>query len=206
MNPAPGVRPAHAADVPAILELVNAYAAAQLMLPRSPLAIYENLRDFVVVEDGGGIAGCGALHVVWGDLAEIRSIAVREDRKGAGLGRRIATALLDDAKRLRIPRVFAFTYVPQFFEKLGFRVVEHGELPHKVFGDCLNCPKFHACDETAVVLDLAPYPPALPERGPLSRPIPGLHQGPYPRPAGRSKGPGPDAAGDPEREQDREKR
>jgi amino-acid N-acetyltransferase len=176
------IRKANVRDVPSILEIVNDYAQEQVMLARSPLAIYENLRDYIVAVDADQVIGCGALHVVWGDLSEVRSIAIRKDRKGKGIGKLVAEALLEEANTLLLPKVFAFTYVPGFFESLGFRVVPHSELPHKVFTDCLNCPKFNACDEIAVLLDLRPVDGTFPQTGPLSRPVPGLFQGPFPLP------------------------
>ncbi|MEZ5989767.1 MAG: N-acetyltransferase [Planctomycetota bacterium] len=177
------IRSAIVRDVGDMLEIINDYAKAQVMLPRSPLFLYENLRDFVVAEQGGRILGCGSLHVVWGDLGEIRSIAVRPETKGQGLGKALALALIDQADQLFLPRVYAFTYVPGFFEKLGFRRVEHRELPHKVYGDCLNCPKFNACDEVAVVKDLRPIAEAFPTRGPLSGGADWLFRGPVPKQA-----------------------
>ena len=184
MSPEPDtsiqIRPATVRDVGPMLELINDYAAGAIMLARSPLALYENLRDFLVAERDGVILGCGALHVVWGDLAEIRSIAVLPDLKGKGLGLRMANQLLDEARKLLLPRVFAFTYSPGFFAKLNFHEVEHHELPHKVFGDCLNCPKFNACDEIAMLLELETNERAFPETGPLSRGGPGIALGPYP--------------------------
>ncbi len=174
------LRKANAEDVSAILALINGFAEEQLMLPRSPLSTFETLRDFTVAELGGRIVGCGALHVVWGDLAEVRSLAVDRSAQGTGLGMRLGHKLLDEATTLRIPRVFAFTYVPRYFERLGFEVVEHSTLPHKVFSDCMNCPKFQACDEIAMLKILSEATPETPPQGPLSRPLPGLFQGPYP--------------------------
>ena len=139
------------AHVEPIMELVNGLAADGVMLPRSPASIVEKLRDFVVAYVDGEFAGCGALAVIWTDIAEIRSIAVDPRFQKFGIGRDIALRLIDDAEELGIARVMAFTYVTGFFEKLGFGVVEHSSLPHKVFTDCLNCPKFHKCDEIAVV-------------------------------------------------------
>ncbi|MFT5731547.1 MAG: amino-acid N-acetyltransferase [Planctomycetota bacterium] len=139
------------AHVEPIMELVNGLAAQGVMLPRSPASIVEKLRDFVVTFVDGEFAGCGALAVIWTDIAEIRSIAVDPKFQKLGLGKMIALRLIEDAKELGIARVMAFTYVLGFFEKLGFEVVPHDSLPHKVFTDCLNCPKFHKCDEIAVV-------------------------------------------------------
>ena len=167
------IRKAKVADADSILRLVNALAKDQLMLPRSPASIIENLRDFVVAEQDGRFAGCGGLHVVWSDLAEIRSIAVEPELQRSGLGRRMAEQLIDEARELGVAKVFAFTYVPGFFERLGFGVVEHGSLPHKVFGDCMNCPKFNACDEIAMLRVLMEST-ATHEKGPLSLPLTGL--------------------------------
>lgn len=140
-------------DVPGMADLINYFAAQELMLPRSQYQIYQFLRDFVVVKDSDALIGCGALHVVWADLAEVRSLAVVEGWHGKGVGRCIVEALLEEVRRLGLPRVFTLTYQQQFFEDLGFHVVPKETLPHKVWGDCLNCPKFPNCDEIAMVLD-----------------------------------------------------
>ncbi len=159
-------------DVFAILELVNRLAAEGQMLPRSPASVVENLRDFVVAEADGKFAGCGALSLIWTDIAEIRSIVIAPEQRGTGLGFRLAERLMQDAEDLGVARVMAFTYVTGFFEKLGFSVVEHASLPHKVFNDCLNCPKFHQCDEVAV-LKILKETPDQPNAGPMSLPMPG---------------------------------
>lgn len=144
------VRPATAADADPILALVNELAVQQVMLPRSPASVIENLRDFAIAEVDGVFAGCGALAITWTDLAEVRSLAVDPRHQKHGVGRAIVDWLIADAQRLGINRLFAFTYVPGFFEKLQFTVAEHEELPHKVFNDCKHCPKFLACDEIAM--------------------------------------------------------
>ena len=174
------IRPATVHDTAEILELVNTLATDQLMLPRSPASVIENVRDFVVAEVDGQFGGCAALSIIWSDIGEVRSIAVPETYRSLGLGRRLAEYLLEEAESLGLARVMAFTYVPGFFEKLGFQVVEHASLPHKVFNDCLNCPKFHQCDEIAVLKELGPLDEdgRPPERGPLSLPQPGT---PLPR-------------------------
>ena len=164
-------RKATVQDAQQIMELVNSLAADQIMLPRSPASVIENIRDFTIVEVDGELAGCGGLHVVWSDLAEVRSLAVSPTIQSKGLGRRIVEHLVEEDEQLGIAKLFAFTYVPGFFEKLGFGVVEHASLPHKVFGDCLNCPKFHCCDEIAMVRVLRESED-LPSRGPLSHPLP----------------------------------
>lgn len=160
------------AHVSPILELVNGLAQEGVMLPRSPASIVEKLRDFVVTTVDGEFAGCAALSVIWTDIAEIRSIAVDPKFQKLGLGRRMAEHLIDDARDLGIARVMAFTYVTGFFERLGFEVVEHNSLPHKVFNDCLNCPKFHKCDEVAVVKTLQ-EPTEAPTLSNVALPTPG---------------------------------
>lgn len=174
------IRRATVNDAADILDLVNGLATDQVMLPRSPASVIENIRDFVIAEIDGQFAGCAALSIIWSDIAEIRSIAVPAEYRAAGVGRKLAEFLLAEAEELGIARVMAFTYVQGFFAKLGFHVVEHSSLPHKVFNDCLNCPKFHKCDEIAVLKELGPLDEhgRPPERGPLSLPRPGT---PLPR-------------------------
>jgi amino-acid N-acetyltransferase len=141
-------------DPPLIVALVNHYADRQLMLPRSLNETYECLRDFFVWRQEGELLGCSALHVSWQGLGEVRSLAVRETATGRGIGRRLVQSCLDEARALGMHRVFALTYVPDFFKRLGFRPYAKENLPHKVWADCLNCPKFPDCDEVALVLDL----------------------------------------------------
>ena len=148
------VRKARLSDARAIHSLVNSYAQKGLLLPRSISSIYEHIRDFWVYEERGEILGCCALQIVWEDLAEIRSLAVREDRKGEGIGRKLVEACLEEARELGIEKVFSLTYAKDFFEGLGFSVVDKSVLPHKVWGDCVNCAKFPNCDEIAVILRL----------------------------------------------------
>ena len=171
------IRPATVGDAADIMELVNGLATDQVMLPRSPASVIENIRDFVVSEVGEHFGGCGALAVIWSDIAEVRSIAVEPRFQKLGIGRRMTERLLAEAETLGVARVMAFTYVPEFFEKLGFRVVDHASLPHKVFNDCLNCPKFYKCDEVAVLKELRAAGDA-PDMGPMSLPRPGT---PLPR-------------------------
>ncbi len=149
------VRKARLKDAGAIHSLINTYASDGILLPRSLNSIYEHIRDFWVYEEEGNILGCCALQIVWEDLAEIRSFAVRKDRKGEGIGRALIEACLKEARELGIEKVFSLTYVKDYFEKLGFRMIDKDRLPHKVWSDCINCPKFPKCDETAVILELS---------------------------------------------------
>lgn len=143
-------------DIPAILEIINAYAAQGLMLPRTEFEMSEAIRDFTVVTSGSELLGCGALHFYSPTVGEIRSLAVAPRTKAHGVGRRVVEALIEEAQLYELDAVFAFTYVAGFFEKLSFDVVERGVLPLKAWRDCLRCPKFHACDEIAVLRILRP--------------------------------------------------
>jgi amino-acid N-acetyltransferase len=148
------IRKAQVSDVPEIQRLVNYFAEKDQMLPRSLNTIYESLRDFFVVENGGKVVGCCALHITWNDLAEIKSLAVDESHQGSGLGRLLVEACLSEARQLGIPRVFCLTYVPEFFERLGFTRTDKSRLPHKIWSECINCHKFPNCGEEAMILDL----------------------------------------------------
>ena len=150
------VRKAAMGDIAAILELINGYAAQGLMLPRTEFEMSEAIRDFTVVADGGRLLGCGALHFYSPTVGEIRSLAVAEHAKTRGVGRRLVEALIEEAQLYKLDAVFAFTYVVGFFNKLGFQEVERGLLPLKAWKDCLRCPKFHSCDEIAVLRVLCP--------------------------------------------------
>jgi amino-acid N-acetyltransferase len=143
------VRKAAMRDIPNVLSLINAYAAGGIMLPRTEFELSENIRDFSVVYDDDVLAGCGALHFYTPTTAEVRSLAVLPERKQYGIGRLIVEALEHEARANDLEAIFAFTYVPGFFQKLGFTEVERGELPLKAWKDCLRCPKFQNCDEIA---------------------------------------------------------
>jgi amino-acid N-acetyltransferase len=148
------LRRARASDAPGIQRLVRVYADRGQMLPRSLSEIYDNLRDFFVVEDEAGLVGCAACHVTWEDLAEVKCMAVREDCRGQGWGRRLLEACIEDALTVGVRRAFVLTYIPQFFEARGFRRVEKSELPQKIWSECIRCVHFPNCDEIALIQDL----------------------------------------------------
>lgn len=124
------------------------------MLFRSMADIYENLLSFIVAEHEGSVLGCCALQIIWSDLAEIKSLSVDETNTGTGVGKMLVAAAVDQAKLLGLPRVFALTLTPNFFEKMGFKVIERDALPMKVWSDCAKCPKQQHCDEIAVIKKL----------------------------------------------------
>ena len=150
------VRKAAMYDIPPILDLINSYAARGIMLPRTEFEMSEAIRDFIVVMQGQELLGCGALHFYSPKLGEIRSLAVHESAKTKGVGRILVESLVREADMYDLDVVFAFTYVVEFFNKVGFHVVERGFLPLKAWKDCLRCPKFSACDEIAVLRVLRP--------------------------------------------------
>lgn len=148
------IRKASVKDVPLMAALVNGFASAQQMLPRSQHQLFQNVRDFVVAYHGDELIGCGAMHVVWDNIGEVRSLAVSNRWQGRGIGRLIVEALMEEARGLGLPRLFALTYQQAFFERLGFEVVARDGLPHKIWGDCLDCPRFPNCDEIAMARDI----------------------------------------------------
>jgi amino-acid N-acetyltransferase len=148
------IEKARISDVAQMHELINYFADKGEMLARPLSEIYENVRDYFVVRQGEQVIACAALHVMWSDLAEIKSVAVAERSQGQGLGDRLVTACLDEAKKLGIPTVFCLTYKPAFFERYGFSRLDKMELPHKVWGECYRCPKFPNCDEVALICHL----------------------------------------------------
>ena len=148
------VRKARMGDIRAIHALLMTSSADGLLLPRSLTELYGHLRDFFVVEGDGGIIGCGALSIIWENMAEVRSLAVAPSARRMGCGRLLVNACIDEARELNIHRLFALTYQLPFFKAMNFSIVEKDILPQKVWVDCVHCPKFPDCDETAVLLEL----------------------------------------------------
>lgn len=148
-------RKARFSDVEEIHKLVNDYATQGLMLARSRNVLYETLREFILAEDEGRVVGVGALHLIWDELAEVRTMAIAPEYKGKGVGRKIVETLIEEGRGLGVSQIFALTYQPGFFGKLGFSEIPKENLPHKVWKECINCPKFPNCDETAVKLNLS---------------------------------------------------
>jgi amino-acid N-acetyltransferase len=148
------IRAAKITDAQAVYSLINSYAELDMMLFRSMADIYENLHSFTVAELNGKVIGCCSLQIIWSDLAEIKSLAVDQQSIGSGVGKMLVTAAIERAGWLGLPRIFALTLTPDFFEKLGFGIVERDSLPMKVWSDCAKCPKQQNCDEIAVVKEI----------------------------------------------------
>ena len=146
------IRQAKATDVEHIYRLIKTNSDNALMLPRSKFKISSRLQGFMVIEDANReIIGCGALVILWDDLAEIQSLVVTPQNQGKGYGKHLVNALIERALFLEIPKVLSLTYQVEFFSKLGFVVVEKDSIPRKIWGECLECPKLEYCDETAMI-------------------------------------------------------
>src|SRR5579859_7644665 len=154
----PMIRKAELRDVPALLKMINAYADARLLLPRTLSDLRENIAEFTVAEEDGKVLGCGALKLYDEDIAEIRSLCVQPGRKSSGLGRALTGQLLDEAEHRGLKTVFALTVAPEFFLKCGFAEAPREKFPMKIWRDCLLCPKLFHCDEKTVAFDLAAKP------------------------------------------------
>ncbi|MCM8770725.1 MAG: N-acetyltransferase [Candidatus Omnitrophica bacterium] len=149
------IRKANIKDVKQIHKLINYFAAKDLMIARSLNELYENIRDFWVYEEKSKVVGCAALHVVgWQELAEIKSLAVEKRRQRKGIGKSLVLKCLEEASTLAVKKVFCLTYLPEFFMRFGFKKIDKSKLPHKVWIECCNCPKFPDCKEIALVKEI----------------------------------------------------
>jgi len=148
------IRKATIDDVRSIHKLVNHFAEKGLMLGRPLSKLYELVRDFFVATVDGELVGCAAVHIFWSDLVEIKSLAVAETYQRKGIGRALVGACTDETEALGVSKVFVLTYAEEFFRDMGFVDISKDELPHKVWVDCLECPKFPDCDERALVHDI----------------------------------------------------
>jgi len=147
------IRKAKVADIKQIYNLITKFALKEEMLPRSLSELYDNVRDFFVFEESGKIFGCCALHVMWEELGEIRSLTVKTEEQGKRIGAKLVEACIGEMSQIGLNKVFALTYKPEFFEKKGFFRIDKAELPHKVWADCIKCPKFPDCGEVPVMYD-----------------------------------------------------
>lgn len=146
------IRKATLNDVRTIHQLIAEQAKEGAILPRPMSELYSQVRDFSVYEDteSGTMVGCSALHIVWEDLAEIRSLAVTTPFQRRGIGGRLIEAMVDEARDMGIHRVFVLTDRIALFEKHAFELMDKSLLPHKIWADCLRCTKFPECDEVAL--------------------------------------------------------
>ncbi|MEM9103398.1 MAG: argininosuccinate lyase [Pseudomonadota bacterium] len=152
------VRQATIRDIDGIEALIQHWAKEGENLPRSRQDIINQIQDFLVIKAGNRLLGCGSLYVYHDDLAEIRSLGVAPNTHNSGIGRDLVNAFIRKTQQLKLKRLFVLTRVPEFFAKLGFEYDDKETLPEKVLKDCYMCPKFHACDETAMVYPLDSVP------------------------------------------------
>ncbi|MGO9566005.1 MAG: N-acetyltransferase [Desulfomonilaceae bacterium] len=147
------IRRATLRDVKSIHRLIAEQAQSGHILARAMSELYSQVKDFIVSEDvgSGEIVGCGALQIVWEDLAEIRSLAVQTEYQGQGVGTALIEALLEESGQMGVSKVFVLTYRPDLFQRLGFALMDKSLLPHKIWADCIRCTKFPECDEIALV-------------------------------------------------------
>lgn len=160
------IRPAAFDDAPAIYALLATFSTEGKLLPRPVADIQARIANFLVAEQDGMVAACGALRDFGNNLNEIRSLAVRRDLAGQGIGSRLVKALLEKAEERtggEHGHVFALTYRVEFFKRLGFRVIDKYTFPPKIWSDCCVCPKKDHCDETAVVIDIPVPDGTMPE-------------------------------------------
>ncbi len=157
------LRRARVADVVPMQRLINRFAERDEMLPRALHELYENLRDYFVMDDAGDIVGTAALHINWANLAEVKSVAVADHCRRLGYGSVLVQACIDDARTLGVAAVFCLTYRPEFFRTLGFAEVDRHTLPRKVWRECIRCPKFTNCTEIAMALHVLDEPTPAPE-------------------------------------------
>ncbi len=148
------IKKADIKDIKAIHVLINSLAKRELMLPRSLNELYENIRDHFVYRESGEIVGVCSLHILWEDLAEIKSLAVKEGVQKRGVGKSLIENCVKEARSLGVKKIFALTYHPDFFVALGFKEINKSKLPQKIWSDCLRCSKFPDCDESAVIIKI----------------------------------------------------
>jgi len=160
------VRKPKLTEVVSMKALLDSAVATGSVLPRDLAELYENVRDFYVYVDEQGLGGLVALHIDMIDLAEVRSLVVRDDLRGKGIGTKLLSAVVEEARSLEIARVYALTRRPAFFLKNGFHEVDKAALPYKVFKDCMRCRLFPGCDEVAVARDLPKGKDQIPAAAP----------------------------------------
>lgn len=132
------VRPARTADVVAIRRLVDQYVPQRILLDKPTVTLYEDVQEFVVADVGGAVRGCGALHVLWEDLAEVRTLAVDPELRGQGVGHRLLGALLERARALGVRRVFCLTFETEFFARHGFVELDGAPVTSAVYDELLR--------------------------------------------------------------------
>lgn len=143
-------------DVPRIRRIIDEAVKKNaegktFILPRSPAELYESVRNFIVLEADGRIVGCCAVKPFWEDLGELRSLAILEDYRGRGYGKKLVEAAVEDAKSTGLAKLFTLAKIPEYFESLGFKKMDRDKLPKNIWVECTRCPEFGVCDEKALL-------------------------------------------------------
>jgi amino-acid N-acetyltransferase len=132
------IRPAKTADVKSIRELVDSYAAPGQMLSKETVTLYESVQEFIVAEEGGKVVGCGALHTLWEDLAEVRTVAVKKELQQQGIGHQILEAIIKRAREVGVSRIFCLTFQTEFFGRHGFKEIQGTPVAPDVYKELLR--------------------------------------------------------------------
>ena len=149
------IRPALPRDVRSIAEVAAPYTANRVLISKDLIAYFEDVQEFLVAVDGDQLVGCGALHVFWDDIAEVRTIAVRDDYKKRGVGSRIVSALIQRARDLGLTRVFCLTFEVDFFAQFGFKEITGTPVGTDVYQQMLRSHDYGVAE----FLDLARVKP-----------------------------------------------
>ncbi|MDQ0197975.1 N-acetyltransferase [Neobacillus ginsengisoli] len=150
------IRKAVMSDTESIYKLISEYAKEGKLLARTYSSIYENLQSFLVAVLNNEVVGITSLTILDQNLAEVRSLAVSPAYVGKGIGKALVLQIIKETENLEITKLISLTYQIEFFSKIGFNRVDKNELPQKMWKDCINCPKLHSCDETAMLLNVLP--------------------------------------------------
>ena len=132
------IRPAHTSDIKGIRQLIDSYAPQGRLLTKETVTLYESVQEFTVAVAGDEIVGCGALHVLWEDLAEVRTVAVSEKLRGQGVGHQVLESIISRAQNLGIKRIFCLTFETEFFGRHGFAVIEGTPVAPEVYSELLR--------------------------------------------------------------------
>ena len=132
------IRPARTSDIKGIRQLIDSYAPQGRLLSKETVTLYESVQEFTVAVEGDEVVGCGALHVLWEDLAEVRTVAVSESLRGQGVGHKILDSIIDRAHNIGVKRIFCLTFETEFFGKHGFEVIEGTPVEPEIYAELLR--------------------------------------------------------------------
>lgn len=148
------LRNARVDDVDDLNNLINYFAEKNLILPKTLSELYENIRDYYVYLENGNVIGCVALHVYDKDLAEIKSLAVKDDYQNRGISKKLIQKCFEEGTMLGLKKLFVLTHIPDFFENIGFKRVDRGLFPQKIWTECVKCYKFTNCEGVALMIEV----------------------------------------------------